>query len=445
MTPSAASKKRPASTLGSQQRWLVVAGVFLIAFLFRYVLVTRMPRPLVSDLFWNDETGWNLAQGHGFTAALSGYVPAIFRTPGYPAFIAVIYRIFGHSLHAALVGNALLDSLTAVLVLLIGWRLLGPVVGGIAGLLYALYPYPATYCGMLYQDILLTLAVTLTLYLTLRAQDQPDRLGRWLLVGFMIGATAMVKPFLALYGIVPALVVLIATQLASARKMVTVAVMVAASVLVISPWVARNYHYFHSFPPLAVGGAGGEMKFLFMEVTIGDEALLAGEAHAPTNREAYLAEFQDGQKLIDLERSQGQEYGSQLRRMWPRTLRVVVSHIPRLWVSRYAMGYAPVVASIALIIGLSVLIFGLIGMYAVRYQWRAWLAIYASVVVITLVYAPVGVEARYTLPARPAMILFVTAALVFVYERVAGRSGSVATNATGRETIGVSNSQLRVP
>ncbi len=391
---------------------MTIAGVFLIAFLFRYMLVTHMPRPVISDLIWNDSTGWNLAQGRGFTASLTGYVPAIFRTPGYPAFLAIIYTFFGHSIHAALVGNAVLDSLTAVLVLLIGWRLLGPLSGAVAGVLYALYPYPAIFCTVLHQDILLTLSVVLTLYLTLLAQGDPNRFSRWLLVGVMIGVTAMVKPFLALYGVVPALVVLASRQLTLAKKFKAVAVMVIMSVLVITPWVIRNYRAFHSFPPLAAGGTGANLGIIVAEVK-GQGAPVVPSTVIQSNEDDL-----DGQQLLDSERKYGQLYGPQLRQVWPGWLKLSILQIPRLWVTRQTEGYSHLVSLAAPIIGLFVLLPGLIGMYLLRRRWRSLLAIYASIVLITLLYAPVPIEARYTLPVRPAMILFVAATLVFLYQRV---------------------------
>lgn len=408
-----------------QKRWLSITGVFAVAFLFRYFLVTRMPRPLSTDLYWNDSTGWNLAQGHGFTASLSGYVPAIFRTPGYPAFLAIIYKIFGHSIHAALVGNAVLDSLTAVLIVLMGWRLLGPVSGCVAGFLYALYPYPAIFCANLHQDMLLTLVVVLTLYLTLRAQQQPNRFGWWLLIGFMIGAIAMVKPFMAPYGVVPALAALASPALHTVKKFKAVALMVFVSILVISPWIARNYYFFHSFPPLALGGSADGMRVLLDEIKGGEDAGLRAAPNDVQTREQALSVVLEGQALVDSERADKALYAPQLRRLWPSVLRVAVGHIPRLWITRRAVGYNPLVSLIATILGYAVLFFGVIGMYIVRHRWRSWLAIYASVVFVTLLYAPIPIEARYTLPAKPAMILFVTAAVMFFYQRVrSAKSGT---------------------
>jgi hypothetical protein len=67
-------------------------------------------------------------------------------------------------------------------------------------------------------------------------------------------------------------------------------------------------------------------------------------------------------------------------------------------------------------------LFGVLGMYFLHKRWRSLIAIYATVAVITLLYAAIPIEARYTLPARPAMILFVAAALTYIYQRM-GQAG----------------------
>src|SRR4029453_16212380 len=72
------------------------AGIFLLAFFVRLLFIKVFAVPPVNDLLWNDAVGWNLANNLGFTASQSPpYIPGVFRTPGYPAFLALVYTIFG--------------------------------------------------------------------------------------------------------------------------------------------------------------------------------------------------------------------------------------------------------------------------------------------------------------------------------------------------------------
>jgi len=62
---------------------------------------------------------------------------AFYQAPLYPFFLAGVYRLFGVSLLAARIAQALLGSGTAVLVYLIGRRSCGRATGVVAGLIAA--------------------------------------------------------------------------------------------------------------------------------------------------------------------------------------------------------------------------------------------------------------------------------------------------------------------
>src|SRR5262249_16478898 len=129
-------------------------AVFAIAFVFRVMMLHVVHWPVVTDLYWSDQVALNLLQGHGFSASVtSPYVPGIFRSPGFPSFLAIVYGILGHSYTAALMMQAALDSGTAVLLALTASMLVPARTAMLAGVLYALYPYSAALCSMLHQDI----------------------------------------------------------------------------------------------------------------------------------------------------------------------------------------------------------------------------------------------------------------------------------------------------
>ena len=57
-----------------------------------------------------------------------------------------------------------------------------------------------------------------------------------------------------------------------------------------------------------------------------------------------------------------------------------------------------------------VLFLGIISMVILRRHWKPLLPLYATVIGITLFYAPYTPEARYTLPARPEMMALIAIA-----------------------------------
>ena len=68
-----------------------LAAVFVVALVVRVIFVLLLSTEPRNDQLWNDAVGWNLANGHGFSAsAQEPRVPGIYRTPVYPAFIASV-------------------------------------------------------------------------------------------------------------------------------------------------------------------------------------------------------------------------------------------------------------------------------------------------------------------------------------------------------------------
>ena len=67
-----------------------------------------------------DEVGWSLASGQGFRleGELTAYAP-----PGYPAFLALIYAIFGHNLAAARLAQCLAGAGAALIWLYSAWTI----------------------------------------------------------------------------------------------------------------------------------------------------------------------------------------------------------------------------------------------------------------------------------------------------------------------------------
>ena len=91
-----------------------IITLFLVAFSARMLFcVTLQKFQVASDGKGYDAIARNIVAGAGF--ALEPGVPTPTRAPVYPFFLSVIYAVFGHSYFAVMVFQALLDSLTCVL------------------------------------------------------------------------------------------------------------------------------------------------------------------------------------------------------------------------------------------------------------------------------------------------------------------------------------------
>jgi tetratricopeptide (TPR) repeat protein len=149
---------------------LLGLGVFLLAFALRliYVLQARanpqFDAPLM-DPGYHDQWAWQVASGAWEP------VGAFFRAPLYPLFLAAVYAIGGHDYLLPRLVQAVLGSLSCVLVYLIGKRLFSRTTGLLAGLAGALCWILIYFDNELLIPVLLVFLVLAFFYALIRALD----------------------------------------------------------------------------------------------------------------------------------------------------------------------------------------------------------------------------------------------------------------------------------
>lgn len=125
----------------------------------------------------------------------NGLRPESFRTPAYPIYLAAIRAVFG-DLRAALVGQCLLGSLAAVLVMGTARRLsISPRASIAAGLVWALHPGLVTFDCLLLTESLFNALVVAALWLAVRA----EKMGWVALVGLLLAVAGLTRPLGLLY------------------------------------------------------------------------------------------------------------------------------------------------------------------------------------------------------------------------------------------------------
>lgn len=399
--------------------------IFLVALGVRLIALRFVQWPVVTDLYWNDQTALNLLHGHGFSASItSPYVPGIFRTPGFPVFLSAVYALFGHSYKAALIAQCTLDAVTAVLTADIAARLFGRKVGVISGWCYTFYVYSAALASMLHQDVVLTFTIALFLWTLIRAQ-QSAKLQWWVACAGAMAAAIYVKPIVivcCVAGVTGALAMNVPFRI----RIKTTCVFLAVVTLAVAPWIARNYAEFGTFLLASGSPPDAGLETIVDELMTPDGAIAyeVPENDRAISREQYLGHFADGSQLI-MKTAAARERNLRIllahRWSWAKA---TFAHIPRLWVtrqSRYQLGLKSY-----LMVLFTALTFceGCIGMLLAWPQKRRAAALYLMMLLLTIVYAPLHVEARYTLPVRPALMIFCAVFIVYGIERFSQRSAS---------------------
>ncbi|MBI1875892.1 MAG: glycosyltransferase family 39 protein [Acidobacteria bacterium] len=162
-----------------------------------------------------------------------------YQAPLYPYFLAVLYKIAGSGPLVVRGVQAVLGSVSCVLVADAGAQLFSPVAGLIAGLILALYP-PAIFHDLLVQKSVLDLlfmCAALSVFSRIVAGPQ---LSLWFGLGLSIGCLALTREN-AIVLLLPIGAWLVLGELATRAKWVAAAALAVGLACPLVPVAARNW------------------------------------------------------------------------------------------------------------------------------------------------------------------------------------------------------------
>ena len=210
------------------------AAVLAVALAARLAVVawagTRFPP--AHDGVRYDTLAARLAAGLGYTWAWpDSAVTSVAHYPvGYPAALALAYRLFGHSVVVAGVENACVGALAALAAYGIALVVADRRAALWAGLAVALHPGLVLYTPGIMTEGLTATLVTGAAWVAIRGEGE-GQTARASLLGGLVGLAGLVRPqtllLAPLFGL-----------LAAGKRGAAIALAVAA--LVCAPWVARN-------------------------------------------------------------------------------------------------------------------------------------------------------------------------------------------------------------
>ena len=229
---------------GSRGTWLAVLAIALIA---RLVFVAVVPRVIVwADAREYDELArWLVDRGT--------YGPQALRAPGYPTLMAAVYLVFGKSLLALRLVEAVLGTVAVGLVGATGSRLFGRRAGLIAAALMALHPVLAFLPSTQYSENTAVLAIALVLGAAFEAWRKGGW-WRWAAAGVFLGAATLVRPNVILLW--PGLALGFMVALIRERRgwFLPLLATSLALVLTVMPWTVRNHQVHGRWYFVATGG-----------------------------------------------------------------------------------------------------------------------------------------------------------------------------------------------
>lgn len=241
---------------------VVLAGAVVVAALvIRLAFVAAVPVELdLRDAGDYDRHAVSIAGGHGYPSALAPDRPTAYRPPGYPFFLAGVYRLAGvtdaplaERIEAGRLAQAVLGAAIVALCALLAARMLPGrrAVPLVAAALAAVWLPLILVGGVVGSEPLFALLVAGALVAALEHRRHDHRV-RWAaLAGLLAGLAALTRSNGIV--IVAPLMLLVWTgrPRISARALVAPAVVAAAAALTMTPWAVRNLVVLDAFVPIA--------------------------------------------------------------------------------------------------------------------------------------------------------------------------------------------------
>ena len=307
----------------NKRLWSVYALLLLVALGFRLFIALRLPNDEPDDGRVYAQIAINVLEQHVYSHENQPpYASSLIRLPGYPLFLAGIYKVFGHGNNKAVrVVQAVIDTLTCVLIALVAFSWAVDAerkhrAALIAFALAAVCPFTAIYVATVLTEVptnFLAVAMVLAVTLAFEATSLKRAAAWWSVSGLIVGLAVLFRPdsglFAAAVGVTLVLSTLLERGFENGLKsglkrrvrdlFVSGAVFSLAFCLVLVPWTIRNYRVFHLFQPLSP--AHGEMPgefvprgyLLWLRTWLDDERYVAPVLWSVDTRPIKITDFPD--------------------------------------------------------------------------------------------------------------------------------------------------------
>jgi 4-amino-4-deoxy-L-arabinose transferase-like glycosyltransferase len=245
-------------------------AVTVAAIILRLIFVFRFPSVTTDSFIYGDIAKNWLQHGiYGITSAGEA-APTYIRLPGYPAFLASMFAIFGaEHYRAVLVVQAFVDVGTCFLIANLTRRVIGPQAARAAFLLAALCPFTANYAATALTETLEIFFTALSLSLAVATLDSDNlQIGAWVGCGLANAATMLLRPdggilLVAIELCLAWMLVKAPRNEARPHRVLRAALIVGiVSIAPLIPWTLRNLHTMNRFQPLAPRYANEENEFV---------------------------------------------------------------------------------------------------------------------------------------------------------------------------------------
>lgn len=249
-----------------KDRSKIITAIFIAALLFRIIFLAGVSIAFKDSKALNEDaeygmTARSLIMGAGYNAPIlemtgkdeppketANFRPTANQLPFYPLVLAAVYSISDAPLSFWVVRflQAIFSSVTCIIIYLIAMKLFDQRAAIIAGILSVVYLSFIFFTARIVPETFLTFWLSLSVLHLLILRDAPSP-GNQIICGILLGITLLnsnvigpVIPFIGIW-----IILLAGTWKENVKRTLLV---MAVALLVVSPWLARNYQAFNEFP-----------------------------------------------------------------------------------------------------------------------------------------------------------------------------------------------------
>ena len=251
------SEKQAAKTSGRAPYWPMVAAALVARLAVIPFLYHEWLDPFVVEHWAYGRVARSLVQGHGFGNVFADTGPTAVLSPIYAYLLAGVFWLLGPhtpaSVMTALAINSLFSALTCIPVFLLARRGFGDRVAKWAAWIWAFSPYGIYYgADWAWTTCLFTLLLCWLFLMAWELEDSGSLL-RWIAFGLLSGLDALTEP--VALSVLPLLAAWTCYRRYRQGRtwLMPGAAAILAVIVVLSPWIARNYETFHQFIPVRSG------------------------------------------------------------------------------------------------------------------------------------------------------------------------------------------------
>ena len=235
------------------KKFVILLFIFVITFSVRLSYIASEQDTIEQDEIQYDSLATRILETHTYTA--QDGKPTALRPPFYPFFLALIYKIFGHSYLIARLIQAILSALTVCVFYLIAEKIFNKTTALLTGILASFYMTFNFYAESLLSETLFSFLLAVIVYLVVTAKS--SELLKHCILGLLCGALTLVRssgffvPLVICFG----LLISNLEKRESLKKYIKpVFLLIACFLFMLLPWTMRNYNIYKRIIPVSTNG-----------------------------------------------------------------------------------------------------------------------------------------------------------------------------------------------